>query len=100
MRQRPWLELLSDYNCEIRYRPGKANVVADALSRKERDQPLRVRALVMTIGLKYENQRTSRMKMLEECWLKMLKIQRRSGRKSWSLMRMELVCRKTNLIYL
>ncbi|GJU58146.1 putative reverse transcriptase domain-containing protein, partial [Tanacetum coccineum] len=50
-RQRRWLELLSDYDCEIGYHPEKANVVADALSRKERDQPLRVRALVMTIGL-------------------------------------------------
>nr|GEX82832.1 reverse transcriptase domain-containing protein [Tanacetum cinerariifolium] len=51
MRQRCWLELLSDYDCEIRYHLGKENVVADALSRKERIKPLRVRALVMTIGL-------------------------------------------------
>ncbi|GJR29871.1 putative reverse transcriptase domain-containing protein [Tanacetum coccineum] len=35
MRQRRWLELLSDYDCEIRYHPGKANVMADALSQKE-----------------------------------------------------------------
>ncbi|GJS10087.1 putative nucleotidyltransferase, ribonuclease H [Tanacetum coccineum] len=51
MRQRRWLELLSDYDCELRYHPGKANVVADALSQKSRPKPLRVRALVMTIGL-------------------------------------------------
>nr|GEX39936.1 reverse transcriptase domain-containing protein [Tanacetum cinerariifolium] len=51
MRQRHWLELLSDYDCDIRYHPGKANVVANTLSRKERIEPLRVRALVMTIGL-------------------------------------------------
>ncbi|GKE36534.1 putative reverse transcriptase domain-containing protein [Tanacetum coccineum] len=42
MRQKRWLELLSDYNCDIRYHPGKANVVADVLSRKERSKPLRV----------------------------------------------------------
>ncbi|GJV78513.1 putative reverse transcriptase domain-containing protein [Tanacetum coccineum] len=48
MRQRRWIEILSDYDCEIRYHPGKANVVADALSQKERE-PIRVRALVMTV---------------------------------------------------
>nr|GFD08760.1 reverse transcriptase domain-containing protein [Tanacetum cinerariifolium] len=51
MRQRRWLELLSDYDCDIRYHLGKANVVADALSHKERIEPFQVRALVMTIGL-------------------------------------------------
>nr|GFA97953.1 reverse transcriptase domain-containing protein [Tanacetum cinerariifolium] len=51
MRQRRWLELLSDYDCEIRYHLGKSNVVDDALSMKEREPSLRVRALVMTIGL-------------------------------------------------
>ncbi|GJZ56544.1 putative reverse transcriptase domain-containing protein [Tanacetum coccineum] len=40
MRQRRWLELLTDYDCEIHYNPGKANVVADGFSRKERNKPL------------------------------------------------------------
>ncbi|GKF44137.1 putative reverse transcriptase domain-containing protein, partial [Tanacetum coccineum] len=48
-RQRRWLELLADYDCKIRYHLGKANVVEDALSWKERIKPLRVRSLVMTI---------------------------------------------------
>nr|GEW69867.1 putative reverse transcriptase domain-containing protein [Tanacetum cinerariifolium] len=48
MRQRRWIKLLSDYDCEIRYHPGKGNVVADVLSRKDRE-PLRVRSLVMTV---------------------------------------------------
>ncbi|GJU15295.1 reverse transcriptase domain-containing protein [Tanacetum coccineum] len=49
MRQRRWIELFSDYDCEIRYHPGKGNVVADALSRKERVKPKRVRAMNMIL---------------------------------------------------
>ncbi|GJX14216.1 putative reverse transcriptase domain-containing protein [Tanacetum coccineum] len=49
MRQRRWIKLFSDYQYEIRYHPGKANVVADALSRTEQVKPRRVRAMAMTI---------------------------------------------------
>ncbi|GKF61011.1 hypothetical protein Tco_0181065, partial [Tanacetum coccineum] len=62
MRQRRWLELLANYDCEIRYHPGKANVVADALSQKERIKPLRVRS----------RKKTSRLKTYEE-WTNYLK---------------------------
>ncbi|GJX34005.1 putative reverse transcriptase domain-containing protein [Tanacetum coccineum] len=56
MRQRRWLELLADYDCEICYHPGKANVVADALSRKKQIKPLRVRALILTVHPKLPSQ--------------------------------------------
>nr|GEU69461.1 putative reverse transcriptase domain-containing protein [Tanacetum cinerariifolium] len=49
MRQRRWIELFSDYDCEICYHLGKANVVADSLSRKERVKPKRVRAMNMIL---------------------------------------------------
>nr|GEW48328.1 putative reverse transcriptase domain-containing protein [Tanacetum cinerariifolium] len=56
MRQRCWLEFLAYYDYEIRYHPGKENVIADALSRKERIKPLRVTSLVMNIHLKLASQ--------------------------------------------
>ncbi|GKB25196.1 putative reverse transcriptase domain-containing protein [Tanacetum coccineum] len=43
------IELFSDYDCEIHYHPSKANVVADALSRKERIKPKRIRSMNMTL---------------------------------------------------
>ncbi|GJY87775.1 hypothetical protein Tco_0502403 [Tanacetum coccineum] len=45
-----------DYDCDIHYHLGKENIVADAFSRKERSKPLRVRSLVMTIGLNLSKQ--------------------------------------------
>nr|GEW20192.1 hypothetical protein [Tanacetum cinerariifolium] len=49
LRQRRWIKLLSDYDCEIRYHLGKANVVANALSQKKRDKPLCVRASMINV---------------------------------------------------
>jgi hypothetical protein len=58
-RQRIWVEMLSDYDCEIKYHLGKANVVPDALHRKERIMPLRVRASSMTIQTSLKSQITA-----------------------------------------
>ncbi|GKF38001.1 putative reverse transcriptase domain-containing protein, partial [Tanacetum coccineum] len=54
MRQHRWIELLSDYDCVIRYHTGKVNVVVDALSRKDKE-PIRVRALVVMVHNNYPN---------------------------------------------
>ncbi|GJU59906.1 putative reverse transcriptase domain-containing protein [Tanacetum coccineum] len=48
MRKHRWIEIFSDYYYEIRYHPSKENVVANALSRKERVKPKRIRAMNMT----------------------------------------------------
>ncbi|GJZ52961.1 reverse transcriptase domain-containing protein [Tanacetum coccineum] len=56
MRQRRWLELLADYDCEIRYHLRNENVVANALSQKERIKPLRVKALILTLHPKLPSQ--------------------------------------------
>nr|GEV91981.1 putative reverse transcriptase domain-containing protein [Tanacetum cinerariifolium] len=66
MRQRRWIKLLRDYDCKIRYHLGKANVVAVALSRKERE-PIRVKALVMTVHLNLHEQiRNTQYEALEK----------------------------------
>ncbi|KAJ9538034.1 hypothetical protein OSB04_030767 [Centaurea solstitialis] len=49
MRQRRWLDVVKDYDCKILYHPGKANVVADALSRKTAHTSLRISHLKMAV---------------------------------------------------
>src|ERR1044071_3371363 len=49
IRQRRWLELIKDYDCEIHYHPGKANVVADALSRKNDYSPIKVKSMALVV---------------------------------------------------
>ncbi|KAJ9558182.1 hypothetical protein OSB04_012796 [Centaurea solstitialis] len=55
-RQRRWVELLNDYDCEIKYHSGKANVVADALNKKEKVKPLKARAMEMLVQTSLKNQ--------------------------------------------
>ncbi|KAJ9541670.1 hypothetical protein OSB04_028176 [Centaurea solstitialis] len=76
MRQRRWLDVVKDYDCEILYHPGKANVVADALSRKTHHVLLRVPLMRLTVttslfdlirqsqadAIKEENQKKERIK--------------------------------------
>ncbi|KAI3824993.1 hypothetical protein L1987_06468 [Smallanthus sonchifolius] len=56
MRQRRWMKLINDYDCEIKYHPKKANVVADALSRKEKIKPIKIRALRLEIKIDWMDQ--------------------------------------------
>ncbi|KAJ9565813.1 hypothetical protein OSB04_001779 [Centaurea solstitialis] len=76
MRQHRWLDVVKDYDCEILYHPGKANVVADALSRKAHGDVLRVPLMRLTVttslielirssqveAVKVENQKKERIK--------------------------------------
>nr|GEV40184.1 putative reverse transcriptase domain-containing protein [Tanacetum cinerariifolium] len=65
MRQRQWIELLSDYECEIKYHPGKGNVGADALSRKERLKPRRIKKRLKTARSRQKSYADNRRKPLE-----------------------------------
>ncbi|GJR53383.1 putative reverse transcriptase domain-containing protein [Tanacetum coccineum] len=60
MRQRRWIKLFSDYDCEMCYHPGKANVVADELSKNERIKPRRVGAMNMTIQSSIKDEQMER----------------------------------------
>ncbi|GJS04398.1 putative reverse transcriptase domain-containing protein [Tanacetum coccineum] len=67
MRQRRWLDLLKDYDCEICYHLGKANVVADAFSRKEREKVMRIHSLRMIITSDlFDKIKTAQVKALKE----------------------------------
>ena len=54
MRQRRWLELIKDYDMEVRYHPGKANVVADALSKKSYANEVQVAPMSSELCAEFE----------------------------------------------
>nr|GFB04257.1 reverse transcriptase domain-containing protein [Tanacetum cinerariifolium] len=58
--------LCSDSDCEIRYHPGKGNVLADALSRKERVIPKRIRSMIMTLLLSIKDKLLSAQKEVSD----------------------------------
>nr|GEU79729.1 putative reverse transcriptase domain-containing protein [Tanacetum cinerariifolium] len=64
MRQRRWIELFRDYDCEIRYHSGKANVVADVLSKKERIKPKRIRSMNMSLQSSIKDYKMDRLARL------------------------------------
>ncbi|GJY95070.1 putative reverse transcriptase domain-containing protein [Tanacetum coccineum] len=69
MRQRHWIELFSDYNCEICYHPGKANVVADALSRKEREAVDKSAGLQKGLDEMIEQRSDGTLYYLDQIWV-------------------------------
>ncbi|GJW15096.1 putative reverse transcriptase domain-containing protein [Tanacetum coccineum] len=76
MRQRRWIELFSDYECEIRYHPGKANVVVDALSRKERLKPRRENVLEKSLhGLdqQMEKKEDESLYFMDRIWVSLVR---------------------------
>ncbi|KAI3768983.1 hypothetical protein L6452_00079 [Arctium lappa] len=67
MRQRTWLERLKDYDCDLLYHPGKANVVADALSRRNHGDGVKMSpARIDVVSSLLENIRTSQAEALKE----------------------------------
>ncbi|KAI3663975.1 hypothetical protein L6452_45208 [Arctium lappa] len=67
MRQRRWLELLKDYDCDLLYHPGKANVVADALSRRSYDGGIKMSLTrIDVVSSLLERIRASQVEALKE----------------------------------
>ncbi|GKC10088.1 putative reverse transcriptase domain-containing protein [Tanacetum coccineum] len=72
MRQRRWIELFSDYDCEIRYHTSKANVVADILSRKKRVKPRHVQAMAMTILSGMAKREDGSLYFIDRIWVSLV----------------------------